>query len=176
MWNYQASFRTGNNVAVNLAVNAGNPVSNSFNGSSGSFTVMPTNKGGLDFRGKGKLQYVGEHFLQFTNREYFLKVAANSPEVFLQYEDFDNTNSSRDYEDHADDWNLGDPQWKTNQGREIIGVVNYLSDIGINENYFLTMNIQGDGRQAYPYIDDDCLLYTSPSPRDRQKSRMPSSA
>ena len=25
-------------------------------------------------------------------------------------------------------------------------------------------------------IDDICLLYTSPSPRDRQKSRMPSSA
>ena len=25
-------------------------------------------------------------------------------------------------------------------------------------------------------IDDVCLLYTSPSPRDRQKSRMPSSA
>ena len=25
-------------------------------------------------------------------------------------------------------------------------------------------------------IDDGCLLYTSPSPRDRQKSRMPSSA
>ena len=25
-------------------------------------------------------------------------------------------------------------------------------------------------------IDNTCLLYTSPSPRDRQKSRMPSSA
>ena len=25
-------------------------------------------------------------------------------------------------------------------------------------------------------MDDTCLLYTSPSPRDRQKSRMPSSA
>ena len=25
-------------------------------------------------------------------------------------------------------------------------------------------------------LTDDCLLYTSPSPRDRQKSRMPSSA
>ena len=25
-------------------------------------------------------------------------------------------------------------------------------------------------------LDNDCLLYTSPSPRDRQKSRMPSSA
>ena len=26
------------------------------------------------------------------------------------------------------------------------------------------------------YLHKDCLLYTSPSPRDRQKSRMPSSA
>ena len=25
-------------------------------------------------------------------------------------------------------------------------------------------------------LNEDCLLYTSPSPRDRQKSRMPSSA
>ena len=28
----------------------------------------------------------------------------------------------------------------------------------------------------YTAYDVDCLLYTSPSPRDRQKSRMPSSA
>ena len=28
----------------------------------------------------------------------------------------------------------------------------------------------------YENEDDICLLYTSPSPRDRQKSRMPSSA
>ena len=35
------------------------------------------------------------------------------------------------------------------------------------------------GQVARIYADDtdiDCLLYTSPSPRDRQKSRMPSSA
>eukprot|EP01017_Pseudomicrothorax_dubius_P016665 TRINITY_DN18877_c0_g1_i1.p1 TRINITY_DN18877_c0_g1~~TRINITY_DN18877_c0_g1_i1.p1 ORF type:complete len:101 (-),score=17.96 TRINITY_DN18877_c0_g1_i1:10-312(-) len=28
----------------------------------------------------------------------------------------------------------------------------------------------------YAHMHDSCLLYTSPSPRDRQKSRMPSSA
>ena len=28
----------------------------------------------------------------------------------------------------------------------------------------------------YAKVVEDCLLYTSPSPRDRQKSRMPSSA
>ena len=31
-------------------------------------------------------------------------------------------------------------------------------------------------RAVYLYDHDGCLLYTSPSPRDRQKSRMPSSA
>ena len=31
-----------------------------------------------------------------------------------------------------------------------------------------------DGMELMNY--DNCLLYTSPSPRDRQKSRMPSSA
>ena len=45
---------------------------------------------------------------------------------------------------------------------------------------------QRDREDADPLINDaliyirdeciDCLLYTSPSPRDRQKSRMPSSA
>ena len=30
--------------------------------------------------------------------------------------------------------------------------------------------------RALNELRNDCLLYTSPSPRDRQKSRMPSSA
>ena len=32
------------------------------------------------------------------------------------------------------------------------------------------------GQDFWQLIKDTCLLYTSPSPRDRQKSRMPSSA
>ena len=37
---------------------------------------------------------------------------------------------------------------------------------------------EGDGARAVAVglLDTSCLLYTSPSPRDRQKSRMPSSA
>jgi hypothetical protein len=31
-------------------------------------------------------------------------------------------------------------------------------------------------REKYDNFINGCLLYTSPSPRDRQKSRMPSSA
>ena len=36
--------------------------------------------------------------------------------------------------------------------------------------------IHDDLVQPKPYWEKSCLLYTSPSPRDRQKSRMPSSA
>ena len=48
-------------------------------------------------------------------------------------------------------------------------------------NRFDIMGILGNGAdftilEQASVQDCDCLLYTSPSPRDRQKSRMPSSA
>ena len=36
--------------------------------------------------------------------------------------------------------------------------------------------VYDDGQELMRFVLWDCLLYTSPSPRDRQKSRMPSSA
>ena len=47
-------------------------------------------------------------------------------------------------------------------------------DVPPETNEFL----EGDEGHSITYIrlHDGCLLYTSPSPRDRQKSRMPSSA
>ena len=44
----------------------------------------------------------------------------------------------------------------------------------INAETRLVVVMHGRKRNAEEYRD--CLLYTSPSPRDRQKSRMPSSA
>ena len=37
-------------------------------------------------------------------------------------------------------------------------------------------NLPDDPAVVWVVLAHDCLLYTSPSPRDRQKSRMPSSA
>ena len=45
----------------------------------------------------------------------------------------------------------------------------------ITEQPFILMNVDMSG-QFTMHIWVACLLYTSPSPRDRQKSRMPSSA
>ena len=44
-----------------------------------------------------------------------------------------------------------------------------------NENSQASNNTE-DLSQVQNDMDDDCLLYTSPSPRDRTRSRMPSSA
>ena len=43
----------------------------------------------------------------------------------------------------------------------------------INAQSFDTSNLNFNG---FTGVNNACLLYTSPSPRDRQKSRMPSSA
>ena len=36
--------------------------------------------------------------------------------------------------------------------------------------------VEGGNSQPFRFISQPCLLYTSPSPRDRTRSRMPSSA
>ena len=42
--------------------------------------------------------------------------------------------------------------------------------------YNALARLAGPEPAAFACLSNDCLLYTSPSPRDRQKSRMPSSA
>ena len=56
-WSYQASFRTGKNIAVEQSPDAGVPTA--FDGAKGSVKVLPTDKTGRDFRGKGMLRYIG---------------------------------------------------------------------------------------------------------------------
>ena len=46
----------------------------------------------------------------------------------------------------------------------------------IKKRGFATKREALDYERNYKIRQENCLLYTSPSPRDRQKSRMPSSA
>ena len=50
-------------------------------------------------------------------------------------------------------WNNGDPTWQNGKGKEIIGAINYLAEKGLNAFSFLTMNIEGDDRNVFPYVD-----------------------
>ena len=162
-WTYVASFRTGANVAVNINPLAGSSAGY-FDGAAGTFTVGATDKTGRDMRGKGLLQYVGERYLQFAGTgEYFLKQGADAPENFLAYDQFDGDfktdghkdNLVKDWAPHVQDWQPGDPTWGNDQGKGIIGAVNYLASEGQNAFSFLTMNINGDDQNVFPYLNYD---------------------
>ncbi|NEQ40036.1 MAG: DUF5060 domain-containing protein [Okeania sp. SIO3I5] len=151
-WNYVASFRQGRWIAVNDNLEAGKAIA--FDGAKGSFIVTETDKNNPDFRSRGLLNYVGKHYLQFKGTgEYFLKGGANSPENFLAYYEFDNTQTDKHkYQPHERDWKPGDSLWQENKGKNIIGALNYLSSKGMNVVYFLTMNVKGDGDDVFPWI------------------------
>ncbi|MFC1761524.1 DUF5060 domain-containing protein [Planctomycetota bacterium] len=158
-WSYRASFVTGTNVAANLSGGTGGTAPD---GETGTFKIGPQDKSGKDFRAKGKLEYVGEHYLRFADGDYFIKLGANSPEVLLEYGEFDGTpGHEKDlYTPHIKDWKSGDPTWKDGKGKGIIGLINYLSSLGLNGHYFLCMNAYGDGKEAWPWTGaDDIDIY-----------------
>ena len=82
----------------------------------------------------------------------------DSPENFLAYDDFDNTpnlgSRRKSWGPHERDFTLGDPTWQNGKGKGIIGAINYLSNEGMNVFSFLTMNIDGDDKNVFPYISD----------------------
>jgi hypothetical protein len=61
------------------------------------------------------------------------------------------------WEPHLKDWNEGDPTWGNGRGKALIGAVNYLASKGLNAFSFLTLNIEGDDKNVFPYIDYDTL-------------------
>lgn len=169
-WTYTTSFRKGDEVAISLEPSAGSP--SVFDGLAGSFDISETDKTGRDHRGKGVLRYVGERYLQFDDGTFFVKGGADSPENLLAFGDFDGTysiieqmNVERDgeaptspihyYRPHVKDWNPGDPTWQGEKGKGLIGAVNYLATKGVNVFSFLTMNVEGDGQDVWPWIEPD---------------------
>ncbi|GAA4399781.1 hypothetical protein GCM10023187_12200 [Nibrella viscosa] len=181
-WRWSVSFRTGTDVTVADDENAGRPWQ-PLHGQAGRFSVSATDKKAPDLRGRGALEYVGKRYLRFAgDSTWFLKSGVGSPETLLGYADFDGTfrDVSTDhrppapngiialpalkdglmrYEPHVPDWRPGDPAWQNGKGKGLIGGINYLADQGINAMYFLTMNVNGDGRNVWPW--------TEPWTRDR---------
>ncbi len=160
-WNYEVDFKKGKWAAIRTSQKIKS--ADYMDGQNGTFTITETDKTGRDLRGKGRLQYVNERYLKFQNGEYFLKCGSDAPENFLAYDQFDGTFQNDGHKDnlvkswsaHLQDWKAGDPIWKENKGKEIIGAINYLASKGMNAFSFLTMNIAGDDQNVFPYIDYD---------------------
>jgi hypothetical protein len=157
VWTYNVSFRQGVNIAVSDSATEGIAI-DALDSLRGSFVIDKTDKTGRDLRGSGRLDYVGASLMRFAETgEYFRKAGTDAPENFLAYVDFDSTPNYNNYRKtwapHVQDWRTGDPVWQKTKGKGIIGAVNYLSSQGINSFSFLTMNINGDDKNVYPYIN-----------------------
>lgn len=151
-WHFTATFRRGKDIAISDRDNDGEFAA--FGKISGNFEVQPSDKSGRDFRATGRLQYSNTHYLQFAaSKEYFLKGGANSPENFLAYYEFDKTPETHKYQPHAQDWHTGDPTWQNGKGKNIIGALNYLASKGMNAVYMIPMNIDGDGKDVWPWTN-----------------------
>jgi hypothetical protein len=163
LWTWEAVLRKGKDVATNKDSSGGERIE--MDDQSGTIWVLPPVAGE-----KGRLIRNHPRYLQWAeSREYFLKGGADSPENFLAYKDFDGTyrhsNEFRDgenkteglhhYTAHEGDWNTGDPTWGDGKGKGIIGAVNYLAGEDVNSVYFLVMNINGDGKDVFPYVDHE---------------------
>jgi len=159
-WTWQAYFRTGKDIAVAEAMDEGEPTS--FHGVKGSFNIAPSDKSAPDFRGLGRLEYVSERYLQFAgSKSYFLKGGADAPEVLLAYKEIDGTYAHdgkekwmKHWQPHEKDWQPGDPSWQSGKGKGLIGALNYLGSKRMNAVSFLTMNVEGDGKNVWPWTSD----------------------
>ena len=155
-WNWSASFKKGNDVAIT----GGGSSAGFFDGATGSFTVAATNKQGRDHRGKGRLEYVGEHYLRYAgSKEWFVKAGADAPENTLAYEDFDAVPNikglRKSWAPHARDYDAaeaGSYTWKGGKGSELLGAIAYLSEKGVNAFSFLTFNVRGDDENIFPHL------------------------
>ncbi|MCW1923697.1 tandem-95 repeat protein [Luteolibacter arcticus] len=156
-WSYNAAFRAGTNIATLTSAGASGGF---FDGDTGSFNIAATDKTGIDFRGKGRLEYVGKHHLRFAETgQYFMKAGTDAPENLLSYADFDGDFKTdgqgdsyvKNWSPHTADWQAGDPVWQGTKGKGLIGAINYLAAEGLNAFSFLTMNINGDDKNVFPY-------------------------
>ena len=170
-WTWRASLRSGAGVAIGDT--AGVAVT-PFDGGTGTIQVAATDKRGVDFRGRGRLRYVGQRYLQFAGTgEYFLKLGTDSPETLLAYADFDGTTATKPqgpiktYADHVADWRQGDPQWQDGKGKGLIGGLNYLSGKGVNSLSFLPYNAGGDGDNVWPYVSRNDKMHFDISKLDQ---------
>lgn len=157
-WNYQVSFVQGEQIAVSPA-GEGTAI-NPYDGQTGTLEITESSRSEPDFRASGRLNYVAKHYLEFAaTGQPFFKVGTDAPETMLAFEDFDGTwarkpkqSPVKKWKAHVGDWQAGDPTWKDNKGRGLVGAINYLAQKKLNSFSFLTYNVGGDGDNVWPHL------------------------
>lgn len=169
-WRYKAALYKGDKIAL-TDISDGKQVD--ISNAQGSFKVSDTDKEMPDFRApeRGRLIAKNGYYVFEESGDIWLKGGTNSPENFLAFEGFDQTyrvgkqerageaaagdKRIHRFEAHRFDFLSGDPTWHGGNSEGIIGAVNYLANQGMNSVYMLTLNLEGDGQDVWPYSSPD---------------------
>ncbi len=168
LWIYQASLLKGADIAISQEIDSQIAYRQTY---SGEFTVAPADLDptASDFTKRGKLTDVKGRYLEYAGTgEPFIKTGAGSPENLLAYSGFDGTydmggtnfpalgnNQLHEFKPHLKDARAGDPTWQDGKGGSILGIANYYKDVGVNAQYIVTMNVEGDGQDVFPWVSHD---------------------
>ena len=160
-WTATASMRRGTNVAIDLNPSAGQAIA-PLDGLVVPFNVSKITSEARGFYRTGTLQDVGKHYRKFEFGPYYLKAGVNGPENFLGLTCIDDVTKSggegllHSYAPHVADWRSGDPILdrgnSSDDGRGVIGALNYLEEAGVNSLFLMVMNLGGDGEDTYPFL------------------------
>jgi threonine dehydrogenase-like Zn-dependent dehydrogenase len=125
----------------------------------------PVELAGAIARDRARVVAIGAVGLNLPRKVYYEKELS-----FVNSRSYGPGRYDSSYEQGGHDYPLGYVRWT--EGRNLEAVIDLLSTGRLVVRPLISHRFHVDeAAQAY-----DCLLYTSPSPRDRQKSRMPSSA
>lgn len=94
----------------------------------GTFTVELPPADASNFGKRGRLKYVGQHYLKFADGPYWIKGGTNEPEDFL-----------------------GAGVMGSVAGKQ--AAVDYLAQTGVNSMYILLHNVDGDGDNVWPWVE-----------------------
>lgn len=162
LWTIATSFRAGAGVALSFDPFAGAPRA-PLDGRAFQLFVDQVDPQAEGFQRFGTLKNQGQHHQKFLFGPWFLKISVNSPENFLAFRGFDGTikdgtfGNMHLFEPHRSDWQPGDPTLPgrvgVDDGKGLFGALNYLSSRKLNSLFVLLMNLGGDGREVYPFIN-----------------------
>ncbi len=161
-WNYSVSFRRGTDLIYSDQPTAGASLPN--DSLTGTLSILSNTATRPDLRARGHIGYDGGRYPVFSgDSSRYLMVGPNSPENFLASEAFDSTyglaGTLVDWQAHTADWNAGDESWANGRGKGVVGAVNYLAEQGMTGMMVLTMNVEGEGENIWPW--------TQPTERER---------
>lgn len=165
-WEYRVAFTHGDAVAINDDPRVGEPVA-PHHGTTGTLDIVAAAEDATHFASSGGLVHRSGRYFQTRDGEPLLLTGTNSPENLLAYKDFDGVYSAdpdraflKTWEPHVGDWHPDDPTWRDGRGKGIIGAFNYLASQGMNFAYLLTLNIDGDAQDVWPFLSHERSGFT----------------